>query len=1587
MGWVALFKHPNNSFMKSSSTPHSEDSIAIIGMSCRFPNSNSLDEFWELLKNGKDTIAEIPKERWDADRYYDPDPQATRKTHQRHASLLSNIHDFDPLFFNISPAEASEMSPSQKLMMELAWEAIENSSLPYNDVKGKNVGVFVGNIWTDFEHYRKAKNAKATLHSAVGMSSNVVANRVSFAMGFTGPSLVIDTGCSASLVALHMACQSLLHDESTMSIVGGINHILDPDKYIELTQFGGLSVKGKCSTFDVDADGFVRGEGGGVLLLKKLSEAERDGNKIYAVIRGSAVNNNGFNDTLPATSTEGQISLFEKVYTSAGIDPHDVHYLEAHGTGTKLGDPNEAIAIGEFFGKGRTGKSLRIGSVKTNIGHTEATAGIAGLIKVVLAMQHKVLPPNLNFNNPNPNIPFEELHLEVQKDLSSWPVNNGETFKAGVNSFGWGGTNAHVALEEYRAPRTESVIPANSSEVYALPLSAKSSQALKDYARAYAKSIELGDEDNFKAICVAASIRKPEFDHRILFTASTREQMLASLKNFFEDEAEATPCMPLTEKAKVVFVFPGQGAQWLGMGRELLVKEKVFRDTILALDAAYRTYTDWSLVDQINATPETDRLKEINVIQPAICAMQIALAKLWMSWGIQPQAVVGHSMGEVAAAYISGAIKMEDAARIICERSRLMKTVSGKGGAMAVTELSREEAEKVAANYGGKLSVAVNNSYKSTVLAGDKASIDEVLAQLEAKELFCRLVKVDVASHSPQMDPLKEPLRKELQGVVPQPTVIPFVSTVHNKVMQGTDMGADYWVDNLRGTVQFASVVENLLKDEHIVFIEANPHPVLVNAVTECAEHVRKKVITIASTQRDNPELDVMFKNLGDLYSKGYSVNWKTYYGTATAPQAQLPAYPFQRERYEIEDLSKELDNAKDVVAKYPLLGSKINLANIEDIYFWESSISLNKFPYLRERLVQDRVELPVSCYIEMVLEAVAEVYNDVPVRVEDLKFTRSLNLSDNSRVDVQVKLVIRENKLGQVYIFKKEDQESGWIQLAQGGIEITEESKYVPEIFEQIEYHAPDYTEGVSYYNLLRSIGFNFGKHFQQLTGLDKVGNKPFPNVLFSIKADPNVHLTSSKYKIHPALMSSFFQPIYGQLVSILEEGNLLDVRFSNIDQVAMHAAVNYSRELRGFLVFHPLVKHESNSNAWRFTADITIANFDNTPVMTITGLQGIAERKTPKANSSGQKAGGFVFLEHYATIKTESEKQLALEQMITHHVSKIIKISANRIKHTMTFKGMGLDSLMAVQLRNLLEKELAIKLTVGLFWSHPSIQEYAAYLKDILTAQNHGTTVAVQPAVDKVVNWFTIPKANPNASFRVFCFHDAGGSASLFNGWENLLDNATTELVLVEMPGRGRRMEETPYVDFQTFMRDIMPSIIPMLNKPYIFLGHSMGGMVAYEIVRELRRRKLALPETLYISSTSGLGAYEKKQVDYTLSDDELVQMYPHLALSNVGDVEIQSLMINILRADLQFLYHYEFITEEPLNIPIIAIHGSEDERVKRNQIEQWEKETAVSFNLISRTGGHRYIEHDGAFVAQLVQDNIYNRMVTHQPAKTLL
>lgn len=2050
--------------------PKPVEPIAIVGMSCRFPKANTLAAFWELLSQGVDAIAPIPADRWNVEDYYDPDPTATKKTNQRHGGMLENIHDFDPLFFNISPAEAVEMTPSQKLMLELTWEAIENSTMPFTQVQGKKAGVYIGNIWNDFEHLRKHKNAVVTSHSAVGQSSNIIANRVSFSFGFSGPSLVVDTGCSSSLVALHLACQSLWDGSTEMAVTGGINHIMDPDQYILLTKFGGLSTKGKCSTFDIEADGFVRGEGAGVLLLKTLSQAEKDGDKIYALIRGTAMNNNGFNVNLPATSVAGQKQVLQDAYKHSGIDPNEIHYVEAHGTGTKLGDPTESRALGEFFGAKRSDAKLRVGSVKTNIGHLEAAAGIAGLIKVVLAMSNKMLPPSLNFKTPNPNIPFEELKLEVQSALTPWPVKNGETLKAGINSFGWGGTNAHTVIEEYRAIKEKTVSQDDTNTRYCLPVSAKSPAALEAYIKSYVELLKDASWETCKNVCVASSILKPAFDHRVMFTGNNTGEILKALEDFVPDASQVAPQKLQSKTNKVVFIFPGQGSQWLGMGQELLRREPVFKKAIEDCDNAFAEFTNWSLLEQLHATPEQSRLNEINVIQPMLCAMQIALAKLWMSWGITPDAVVGHSMGEVAAAHISGALTLEDAARIICTRSILMRTVSGKGGAMAVTELSLSEAEEFVKRY-PKLSVAVSNSPKSTVLAGDQGSIDEVLSALEQQNLFCRQVKVDVASHSQQMDPLKENLRDALQTITPRPVTYPIHSTVKMKAMKGDDMNADYWVDNLRGTVQFASVMQELMQSGHTVFIEVSPHPVLMNAVNECAQHFTTTVLTIPSLLREKPEHETLFKNFGDLFAGGFNIPWNIFYNTRNAPDVKLPSYPFQREKYEIEDKSAELDlSSKN--NKYPLLGKSIVLADEENVYFWETQVSTDLFPYMKDHQVNETPVLPGVTYLEMVLEASSDIYtHGVPV-VTDLKFIKSVTLSKDPST-LQLKITQDNQGKASFRFFQKSINESGktlWAVVAEGKLHSKPRHHLKDNIPASAKQAHGDALPAEKYYDSLKALGLQYGPAFQGLKELTKTKH-PLNEVHFTIQLDEKLKPAFSKYKIHPAVLDSFLQPLFYDVAEEMDKDSSCTTFLSEIGEVSYADNSDLGSILHGVATLYP-IKKEEHKGLIHVEADITIFNERRAVVLKVKGVKGkvidsaliekqreklskwlykinwvkqsaepameatttkgawvvlgdpfgISDIVVEKLNAAGTPAihvspaagyeqldnhnytinygiegdydklmdrifrketkiegiihaasmsynwvdppltadaveeqqifgsisfmylhqrlaalklfelpklvivtngiqtvgvetdiaqpvhsplwgmakvmfneltqyhcryfdlsanpsmeeldllvknirnplafenevvfrgqdtymprlnvhqeedgyqeqeknrqfstegtylvtgfkglgfhfiewmikqgarsfalvsrtgeapvdvlekinvyenngctfrifcadtgvyselkavidyidsdmpplkgvvhaagvieartltelnqegflrilnpkvkgawnlhlltqhkpldcfimfssastliglsgqGSYVaanafldtlaqsrkrmglagmsinwgvikdvgmvaneadlekyaraegfepvsmkdalevfntiydsehtqigivklhadsmgnyysslaktryfkglltkenngealeksFLSVYKKLQNKEEKTLAIEHLVSQHVSKIVKTPVSRIKPTMTFKGMGIDSLMAIQLRNLLEKSLNLKLSVAIFWTYPSIKEYAAYLENTLSET---ATEEISESQSKKPSWFVRPQPDSKALLRLFCFHDAGGSASLFDSWSDLLKDVV-EVVSVELPGRGHRMNEKMYTDLKPLLDDMLPHLEQLTDKPFLFFGHSMGGVLAFEMARELARLNKKLPLKLFISSTPGLTTYHKREVDHTLTDGELMTMFPHLQSGNIPDIELQQMLLKMLRSDLHLLNNYAYKAESPLNIPLTAIHGNEDLRVSRKQMEKWEDETSSSFNLISRPGGHRYIENDAEYISELLKKDI--------------
>ena len=946
---------------KLEETKNQVKPVAIIGMGCRYPGgANSPEEFWRLLCEGFDAITEVPASRFDIDAFYDPDPKVPGKTATRYGGFLSDLDQFDALFFGVSPREAEIMDPQQRVLLEVLWEAFEDSGTLPEQYKGSNTGVFIGMSYSDYEDMMfRTPSQINSIYTNTGGFRSVTPGRLSYIFGFEGPSIIVDNACASSLVAVHLACQSLFSGECDLAVAGGVALVLQPQATISFSQAKMLSPQGRCKFGDETANGFVRSEGAGIVLLKTLERAQEDQDQIHAVICGSAVNNDGQNSPdLKTPSANGQERVILDAFSRAGIPPNQIQYIEAHGTGTRKGDSIETEAIGRVLSQKREEKCV-VGSVKSNIGHTEAAAGLAGLIKTVLSLKHKQIPPSLHCKNLNPFIPWDDIPITVPQKLQPWPKHSGPAI-AGITSLGINGTNSHVVVQE--APSVED-LPASSSsrEAHILALSAKSEGALKEMAQVYQKLLQekRGDSYSLGDLCYSANVKRTHHSLRLPLAGKTEEDLLEEIDLFLQEEnRELSPVEEGMEKPKVVFIFPGQGSQWQGMGKELLRTEPVFREFLEECNEAMKEYVEWSLLDELNSDESLLYLKRIDVIQPTLFAVDVALAKLWMSWGVQPDAVIGHSMGEIAASYIAGALSLRDALRIICRRSQLLLRTSGKG-AMAMIETSLEEAKEHIKGYEAKLSVAVNNGPKTTVLSGDPTALDEVLETLEKKEIFCRRVKVDVASHSPQMEPLKEDLLQALEGIQPQKSKIPIYSTVIGKISQGEDFYPHYWMNNLREPVLFWPMIQKLLENNHSVFIESSPHPVLLPSVEQGIRQKNYSGVTVPSLRREQVESVEMLQNLGKLYSAGYPVDWKLLYGTGFR-FVTPPPYPWQRESFWLKESNvienslgqKKSTQAADGVLPHPVLKGFIQPAGQEDTYIWETEISPNDFSFLKDHSI-----------------------------------------------------------------------------------------------------------------------------------------------------------------------------------------------------------------------------------------------------------------------------------------------------------------------------------------------------------------------------------------------------------------------------------------------------------------------------------------------------------------------------------------------------------------------------------------------------------------------------------------------------------
>src|SRR5579863_486499 len=1085
------------------------EAIAIIGIGCRFPGAKDARAFWNLLRNGVDAIREVPPERFNLHDFFDPDPAAPGKMVTRWGGFIERVDQFDAHFFGISPREAARMDPQQRLLLEVAWEALEDAGQVRERLAGTSTGVFIGISNNDYGRIQFDDPDRIDAYAGTGNALSIAANRLSYIFDFKGPSIAIDTACSSSLVAVHQACGSLRSGESTLALAGGVNLILSPAITINFSKAGAMAPDGRCKTFDARANGYVRSEGAGVVILKPLSKAIADGDPIYAVIRGSAVNQDGRSNGLMAPNPHAQEAVLREAYRRAEVSPGDVQYVEAHGTGTFLGDPIEAKALGAVLGVNRAPeRPCALGSVKTNIGHLEAAAGVAGLIKVALALKHREIPPSLNFEEPNPHIPFDQLPLRVQTTLDPWPAEPAPAL-AGVSSFGFGGTNAHVVLQE--TPQSDSEIPSaecgreypqsdirNTNSSYLLPLSARSPEALRSLARVYQDFLTRSESTaSLHDICYSASVRRSHHERRLAVTGNSVAQLAEGLEAFLRGEVRpgTSSGHKLSDRRrKLVFVFPGQGSQWFGMGRTLLQQEAAFREAVERCDRAMRAHGDWSLVAELTATDAAhSRLNEVDVLQPALFAIQVALAGLWRSWGIEPDAVVGHSMGEVAAAHIAGALSLEDAARVICNRSRLVKPTIGRG-AMAAVELSIAEAQQVLAGYEDRVSIAASNGVKSTILSGDPGALETIARRLQHQDIFCQMIKVDFAAHSPQMEPLRAELERALEGLQPQPACIPIYSTVPGQVGNALSFDPPYWSRNLREPVLFSTAVQQLLEDGHDIFLEVSPHPILLSSIQQDFLSAGKEGAVLPSLRREEEESRVLAGSLGSLYTLGYPIEWSRLY-----PQGgncvQLPFYPWQREHCwldecDIADQSRYTSG--DEMGKHGLLGRHFKSAQA-GTHFWDATLDRIAVPYLDDHRVEGVALFPAALYVEMALAAAAEAFPSWSFVLKDVEFRRALFLPDGETRTLQVILSPSPDETASVHIYSRpsdtEQANSPWILHATGKV-VPQQNGAITRIVVQgalAEVHArcSEQISAPDYYLRLRENGIDYGPYFQSITQL----------------------------------------------------------------------------------------------------------------------------------------------------------------------------------------------------------------------------------------------------------------------------------------------------------------------------------------------------------------------------------------------------------------------------------------------------------------------------------------------------------------------
>ncbi|MDQ0988334.1 non-ribosomal peptide synthetase/type I polyketide synthase [Streptomyces sp. V2I9] len=1103
--------------------------VAIIGMGCRLPGGASDHRaYWRNLVAGKDCITPTPPDRYDVRTLGSRFRDKPGRLIGGRGGYIDGFDEFDPAFFGISPREADHMDPQQRKLLEVAWEALEDGGQRPGDLAGGNVAVYVGAFTLDYKILQFADLGFTSLaaHTATGTMMTMVSNRISYCFDFRGPSLSVDTACSSSLVAVHLACQALNSGESDLALAGGTLLHMAPQYTVAETKGGFLSPEGRSRTFDAAADGYVRAEGVGLVALKRLEDAVRDGDRIHAVILGSGVNQDGHTNGITVPSPDAQVDLIRRVCAEAGITPGDLQYMEAHGTSTPVGDPIEANALARALAIGRApGARAYVGSVKTNIGHTESAAGVAGLIKTVLSLKHRMIPPHINLENLNPAIDPATLPYEIPTRPTAWPDHEGPA-RAGVNSFGFGGTNAHVVLEEAPAAPPSPADGDTAAPIgrawSILPLSARRPDALTEMAAGI--RAELAGE-NGPAVALddlghTLAHRRQHLPERLSVAYSTRASLDEALAAHQRGEPHPRVVRGRARDAAdrgIVQVFTGMGPQWWGMGRQLLEREPVFRDAVLACDGAMREFADWSLIEEMTADEQASRMSETWLAQPANFALQVGLAALWRSHGVRPDAVVGHSTGEIAAFHEAGVYSLRDAARIAVHRSRLQQTLAGTGGMLAVS-LSEDEAERRVRPYADRVSIAAVNSPTAITLAGDEAALALLAEELRAEQQFAKFLTVEVPYHSVAMERIKDELLDSLAALEPRPAQVPLYLTGTGGTARGEELDAAYWWKNVRDRVRFRSAVDRIADDGHQIFLELGPHPVLGHAIRECLDAASASGLTLPSIRRREDERERFAASLGSLHTLGVPIDWDLL--QPAGRPVTLPRHPFRRDRHWTEP--RTVAQVRLGHRDHPLLGRRTDATEPT----WLARLDTEDLPYLADHRIQDTVVFPAAGYLEMAAQAVLRLTGGTTATLADIDLRKALFLPDGEDRTVEVSLSL-ENAAFTIASPAGDDGER--TVHAAGVVRAGQRRRTTgPLDAAAIRARSLRHLEGPDCYSALATLGYHYGPAFQALEEVWIGGGE----VLARIRPPHAIDGAAAGHHLHPVLLDACFQALLAPLI-----------------------------------------------------------------------------------------------------------------------------------------------------------------------------------------------------------------------------------------------------------------------------------------------------------------------------------------------------------------------------------------------------------------------------------------------------------------------